>query len=102
MTDTPARKYINDSDNSRPETASLLQDPPMIDNPSPFENNEVKVVDTSHIQRDALEKRHLAAYAVGHFSNDLCAAGWFFYLPYFLIKVVGITGEQAGNISLAG
>jgi Na+/melibiose symporter-like transporter len=65
----------------------------MIANPSPFETNEVKVIDTSHIQRDALEKRHLAAYAVGHFSNDLCAAGWFFYLSYFLTFVLGFSGE---------
>ena len=93
MTDSPAGKNINDSDNSKPETASLLIDPPMISNPSPFEANEEKVIDTSHIQRDALEKRHLAAYAVGHFSNDLCAAGWFFYLSFFLINVVGFNGD---------
>ena len=74
----------------------------MISNPSPFETNDVKVGDTSHIQRDALEKRHLAAYAVGHFSNDLCAAGWFFYLSYFLTLVLGFPGDKAGIVILAG
>ena len=102
MRDSHGGKILNNSDNSTPETASLIQDPPMISNPSPFETNDVKVVDTSHIQRDALETRHLAAYAVGHFSNDLCAAGWFFYLSYFLTLVLGFPGDKAGIVILAG
>ena len=60
------------------------------------------VVDTSHLKRDALEKRHMAAYAVGHLSNDLCAAGWFFYLVYYLKFIVKLTGGQAGQAMLAG
>lgn len=74
----------------------------MLSNPSPFETNDVKVVDTTHIKRDALEKKHLAAYAVGHLSNDLCAAGWFFYLSYYLKFVMGLSGDKAGLVILAG
>lgn len=74
----------------------------MLSNPSPFETTEEKVINTSHIKRDALEKKHLAAYAVGHFSNDLCAAGWFFYLSYYLKFVMGLSGETAGLVILAG
>jgi GPH family glycoside/pentoside/hexuronide:cation symporter len=74
----------------------------MLSNPSPFETTEEKIIDTAHIKRDALEKKHLAAYAVGHFSNDLCAAGWFFYLSYYLKFVMKLTGATAGLIILAG
>ncbi len=59
-----------------------------------FNNNiKVKGGDSTHIKRDALEKKDLKAYAVGHFSNDLCAAGWFFYLSYYLKFMIGFTGE---------
>ncbi len=102
MTEPSADPILNNSDKMTPETTSLIQNPPMLSNPSPFETNDVKVVDTKHIKRDALEKKHLAAYAVGHFSNDLCAAGWFFYLSYYLKFVVGFTGEKAGLVILAG
>jgi Na+/melibiose symporter-like transporter len=44
----------------------------------------------------------MAAYAVGHFSNDLCAAGWFFYLSYYLKFIMGLSGEKAGLVLLAG
>ncbi len=84
-----AGQQVNTKD--RPETLSLLNDPPML-NPSPFENNEIAKIDDQHIKRDALEKKHLYAYAVGHFSNDLCAAGWFFYLSYYLKFVMGLSG----------
>ena len=60
------------------------------------------VIDTSHIKRDALEKKHLIAYSIGHFSNDLCAAGWFFYFTYYLKYVIKMDGTQVGLIMLAG
>jgi Na+/melibiose symporter-like transporter len=102
MTEPSRDPMLNNSDKERPETTSLIHEPPMHSNPSPFETNDVKMIDTSHIKRDALEKIHLAAYAVGHFSNDLCAAGWFFYLSYYLKFVLGFTGENAGLVILAG
>ena len=102
MTEPSPDPILINSDKMTPETTSLIQNPPILSNPSPFETNDVKVVDTKHIKRDALEKKHLAAYAVGHFSNDLCAAGWFFYLSYYLKFVVGFTGEKAGLVILAG
>jgi MFS family permease len=60
------------------------------------------VIDTSHIKRDALEKKHKMAYSIGHFSNDLCAAGWFFYFTYYLKYVIKMDGTQVGLIMLAG
>jgi Na+/melibiose symporter-like transporter len=60
------------------------------------------VIDTSHIKRDGLEKRHMAAYAVGHLSNDLCAAGWFFYLVFYLKFIVNLSPGQAGLAMLSG
>lgn len=53
----------------------------------------MKVGDSAHIKRDALEKKHMNAYAIGHFSNDLCAATWFFYLSYYLKFMLGFSGE---------
>jgi Na+/melibiose symporter-like transporter len=70
--------------------------------PTPFEESAPKVIDTSHLRRDALEKRHMAAYAVGHFSNDLCAAGWFFYLVFYLKYIVKLSAGQAGLAMLSG
>ena len=102
MTESSADPMLNNSHKERPETNSLMHDPPKLSNPSPFEANDIKMVDTSHFKRDALEKKHLAAYAIGHFSNDLCAAGWFFYLSYYLKFVVGFSGENAGLVILAG
>jgi Na+/melibiose symporter-like transporter len=49
-----------------------------------------------------LEKKHLAAYAVGHLSNDLCAAGWFFYLVFYLKFIVNLSPGQAGLAMLSG
>jgi glycoside/pentoside/hexuronide:cation symporter, GPH family len=69
---------------------------------TPFEHSAPAVVNTSHLKRDALEKRHLIAYAIGHFSNDLCAAQWFFYLVYYLKFIVGLTGGQAGYAMMSG
>jgi Na+/melibiose symporter-like transporter len=54
------------------------------------------------MKRDALTPRHKAAYAVGHLSNDLCAAGWFFYLVYYLNYIVKLTDEQTGRVMLSG
>jgi hypothetical protein len=56
-------------------------------------NNKIEVGDSTHIKRDALDKKHMKAYAVGHFSNDLCAAAWFFYLSYYLKFMLGFSGE---------
>ena len=39
---------------------------------------------------------------MGHFSNDLCAAGWFFYFTYYLKFVIKLDGGSTGLIMLAG
>lgn len=81
----------------------LLENQPLrLAEPSPFVQEDPVVIDTSHIKRDALEKKHKIAYSVGHFSNDLCAAGWFFYFTFYLKYVIKMDGGQAGLVMLAG
>ena len=45
-------------------------------------------VDPETLPRDGLVGKHVAAYAVGHFNNDLCAAMWFVYLSWYVKDVV--------------
>lgn len=81
----------------------LLENQPLrLQDPSPFIQEDPVVIDTSHIKRDALEKRHKAAYAIGHFSNDLCAAGWFFFFTFYLKYVIKMDGGTIGLVMLAG
>ena len=86
-------EQLNASDNTGIEVT---------ENKTPFEYSAPTVIDTSHLKRDALEKRHHVAYAVGHFSNDLCAAGWFFYLVYYLKFIVNLSADYAGLAMLSG
>lgn len=60
------------------------------------------MVDLKNLKRDALGKREVAAYAVGHFSNDLCAAAWFTYVLYYIQNVVGLDPVIAGFAMLSG
>ena len=87
-----------------PEHSSVLLEnqPNRLQDPSPFMQEDKVEVDTSHIKRDALERKHKIAYSIGHFSNDLCAAGWFFYFSYYLKYVIKMRGSQAGIVFLAG
>ena len=52
--------------------------------------------------RDGLEQRHLIAYSVCHFGNDLCASMWFVYLNYYLIYVVGLSPALTAWAMLSG
>jgi Na+/melibiose symporter-like transporter len=54
------------------------------------------------MKRDGLQRRHLSAYAVGHFSNDLCAAAWFTYVLYYVKDVVGLDSTVSGFVMLSG
>jgi hypothetical protein len=58
---------------------------------TPFEFKPLKNNDLLSIKRDALVTKHIAAYAVGHLSNDLCAAAWFTYVLYYIQEVVRLT-----------
>ena len=58
--------------------------------------------DSESIVRDGLSNIHVIAYTVGHFCNDLCAAMWFFYLCWYLQKVVGLPKEISGFCMLSG
>jgi len=91
-------EQLNASDN----TGIGIENTDNAENKTPFEYSAPTVIDTSHLKRDALEKRHHVAYAVGHFSNDLCAAGWFFYLVYYLKFIVNLSAEYAGLAMLCG
>ncbi len=48
---------------------------------------------------DGLGRKHIWAYGVGHFVNDLVAACWFNYLLYFLNKVVQTAAAPAALLS---
>lgn len=54
------------------------------------------------IPRDGLTNIHLAAYSVGHFCNDLCAAMWFVYLSWYLNKVVNLDERTTAYCLLSG
>lgn len=53
-------------------------------------------------KRDALEEKHVVAYSLGHFSNDLCSACWSFYLVFYLKFIVDLSPEQVGFVLLTG
>jgi hypothetical protein len=44
----------------------------------------------------------MAAYAVGHFGNDLCAAAWFTYVLYFVKEVVKLDSVASASVMLSG
>ena len=69
---------------------------------TPFEHGGPLTIDTSHLKRDALTSVHVAAYSMGHLSNDLCAAAWFTYVPYYLQYVVGLKEVYVASASLSG
>lgn len=46
--------------------------------------------------------RQVAAYAVGHFSNDLCAAAWFTYVLFFVKEVVKLDSVVSAFVMLSG
>ena len=54
------------------------------------------------VKRDGLSQRHVAAYSVGHFNNDLCAVMWFVYLSWYLKEVVGLSPEVTAAATLSG
>ena len=69
---------------------------------TPFEYTGPTIVITSHLKRDALTQSHVAAYSVGHLSNDLCAAAWFTYVLYYIQDVVKLDPVYAGFAMLSG
>ena len=101
MQNTNKRGY--DGDIVTEHNSVLLDNQPKrMQEASPFMQEDKVVVDTSHVKRDALERKHKIAYSIGHFSNDMCAAGWFFYFTYYLTYVIKMPGPQAGLVLLAG
>jgi Na+/melibiose symporter-like transporter len=66
------------------------------------EENENLIVEDEPLKRDPLTERHIMAYSVGHFNNDLCASMWFIYLSYYLINVVKLTPNIAATAILSG
>jgi len=66
------------------ETPGTVMEGEERDDLIPQEEEEVQ------LKRDPLTERHIAAYSVGHFNNDLCASMWFIYLNYYLLYVVGL------------
>lgn len=54
------------------------------------------------VKRDGLSQRHVAAYSVGHFNNDLCAVMWFVYLSWYLKEVIGLSPAVTAAATLSG
>jgi len=46
--------------------------------------------------------RHVFAYTIGHFNNDLCAAQWFVYLSWYINRVVKLDPTISGLCLLSG
>lgn len=51
---------------------------------------------------DDLKIRNIWSYGVGHFMNDICASTWFFFLSYYLIRIIQIDKDNASTVLLAG
>ena len=68
--------------------------------PTPFEYVAPTILETA--KRDALGRIHVSAYAVGHLSNDLCAAAWFTYVLFYIQEVVKLSQTNAGFAMLSG
>ncbi len=51
---------------------------------------------------DDLKILNIWSYGVGHFMNDICASTWFFFLSYYLIKIVQIDKDNASTVLLSG
>jgi hypothetical protein len=67
------------------KTSQLLSNAPhqKKDNHDPFAYS-LSPINRKDIKRDALTSIHISAYAVGHLSNDLCAAAWFTYVLFYI------------------
>lgn len=66
-----------------------------------------KEVDTSKTKKikvygDDLLIKNIWSYGVGHFMNDICASSWFFFLSYYLIKIIGLDKQYSSYVLLSG
>merc|ERR1712166_1542028 len=66
------------------------------------EDRPAEYGDGGATKRDSLGTREVAAYAVGHVNNDLCACMWFVYLPWYLTNVVDLDPNITGLCLLSG
>lgn len=57
------------------------------------------VADPKHFKFDGLSNMNIYGYAIGHFLNDLTAAGWFNYLMIYLKSINPIDPTRAGFYS---
>lgn len=62
-------KKINDTISGQKES-SMTQEH-LIENQGDLKTADI---DETQLKRDGLTKSHIAAYSIGHFNNDLCAA----------------------------
>jgi len=63
-----------------------------------MENSKTKIP----VKGDDLKKINIYSYGMGHLMNDLCASCWFFFLSYYLIKIIHLDAQYTGYIMLAG
>ena len=67
-----------------------------------WDNNQPTIIQDKTFKRDALTSISKSAYAISHFSNDLCAAAWFTYVLYYVKEVVGLNDYISGFVILSG
>ena len=60
------------------------------------------LLNKNDVKRDGLTQRHVIAYSIGHFNNDLCAVMWFVYLSWYLKEVVELSPEVTAAATLSG
>ncbi len=60
------------------------------------QENEIENEVMKNMKFDGLSKLNLLGYGVGHFVNDLCAAGWFNYLTIYLKSINPIDDQNPG------
>jgi len=110
-TNTDHHRNINYSNNMMTTTRNISYDNTFTDNSGgnkkinftkDIGKDHSKDFDENNMERDALKRIHIAAYAVGHFSNDLCAAAWFTYVLYFVKNVVKLDAVIAAFVMLTG
>lgn len=93
---------INLSGNTDQTQTSLRDDNIRLGQEAIWDETSPRIMLEDGIKRDALSSRGVAAYAVGHFNNDLCAAAWFTYVLYYVKEVVGLSSVVSGFVILSG
>ena len=96
-------QYRKWTDNNNHENSTNNRQTPTL--VSPFNiiaNRTAHSEDESNTLRDGMNRSRMFAYAIGHFSNDLCASMWFIYQSYYYLNVLKLSNQVTGFALLSG